>query len=74
MGAFVNHTFTKGFILDEERIRKINELLSSRGITVNPICTPIYKVYREDTFSYITNDIPAIPDLKIRNKILSIKP
>ncbi|MFN8414517.1 MAG: hypothetical protein U0Z26_19210 [Anaerolineales bacterium] len=60
MGAYVNYKFKNGFILDEERVRKINEILYSRGNQIDPKCKPIYNVYREDTFSYSTENITDI--------------
>ena len=60
MGAFVSHEFTKGFLLNEERIRKINNILHERLKTFNEEEKPEYKIYREDSFVYETinlNDI-----------------
>ncbi|MBI5352589.1 MAG: hypothetical protein HZB50_08140 [Chloroflexi bacterium] len=60
MGAFVNHEFEKGFFLDEEHLRKINDILVTRTQQDNLNCKPLYKVYRADTFTYTTEDVQQI--------------
>ena len=60
MSAFVDYTFDKGFILDEERIRKLNDILLTRGQQLAGNCKPMYKVYRADTFTYTTEDLRQI--------------
>jgi hypothetical protein len=60
MGAFVRHEFRKGFLLDEERIRKINEILNQRLTGVEGSPKPTYKVYRADAFSYTTVDVQDV--------------
>jgi hypothetical protein len=60
MAAYADQVLKKGFILDEERIRKINELLIVRGREVSIDCRPSYMVYRADAFNYVTEDIQDI--------------
>ena len=57
MGAHVEHTFARGFILDEERLRKLVNLIlihvdpDKRGGLLQ------FVVFRGDAFSYTTADI-----------------
>lgn len=54
MNAYVNHEFQRGFVLDEIRVRKLHELVSSR---INKLDTPpelLLKVFRGDSFVYET--------------------
>jgi len=60
LGAFVDSEFTKGYILDEERIRKLNEILVTRGAQIHADCKPTFKIYKADTFSYTTDDLQKI--------------
>lgn len=60
MRAFVEHQFSKGFILDEERIRKLNEILIKRGEEFSPDVSPTYEVIRADSIKYETKDVQEI--------------
>ncbi|MBU2560306.1 hypothetical protein KKA03_05375 [archaeon] len=60
MGAFVKHKFKKGFCLDEERIRKINDIIIKRIKEIDDTLKPIYNIHRGDGFSYNTSDIQDI--------------
>ena len=60
MSAYVEHEFEKGFILDEERIRKINDLLGKRLPEDQGYPKPTYKVYRADSFTYTTLNVQDI--------------
>jgi hypothetical protein len=60
LGAFVDNEFTKGYILDEERLRKINEILITRGSQIHNECQPMYKIYKADSFSYTTENLEKI--------------
>ena len=60
MGAFVIHEFKKGFLLNEERIRKINNILHERLKTFSEEGNPEYKIYREDSFVYETINLDDI--------------
>ena len=62
MGAFVDHKFDKGFLLDEERIRRINEILLNRSQQLPEEGKILYKIYRADSFTYPTDDIEQIFD------------
>lgn len=59
MGAFVHEEFKKGFLLDEERVRKINDLITKRLIPGDKYEIK-YKVFREDAFYYDTSSIDEI--------------
>ena len=60
MAAYVEHEFSKGFMLDEERIRKINDIICTRGKEILPEFQPNYEIYRADSFKYTTKDIQDI--------------
>lgn len=60
MSAYVESDFRRGFILDEERVRKINELIHNRLATDQNYPCPVYKVYRSDNFTYTTTNIEDI--------------
>jgi hypothetical protein len=60
LGAFVDSEFTTGYILDEEKIRKLNEILVTRGSQIHSDCKPTFKIYKSDTFSYTTDDLQKI--------------
>jgi hypothetical protein len=62
MGAFAERVFDKGFLLDEERIRKLNAMLMTRGQHLAEECKPTYRVYRADTYTYTTEDIQEVID------------
>ena len=60
MGAFVEHDFERGFILDEERMRKIHNLIESR---ISKYPTPLslrYRVSRGDSLSYETASVQDV--------------
>ncbi len=60
MGAFVEHSFEAGFILDEERLRKIREIVATRLANHNPVLSPKFKVFRGDSYSYITESLEDV--------------
>ena len=60
MGAFVSHEFTRGFLLNEERIRKINHIIQERLKTFSDERESKYKIYRADSFVYETTNIEDI--------------
>jgi hypothetical protein len=60
MGAYVEHGFERGFILDEERLRKIHDLIENR---ISKYPTPLslrYIVFRGDSFSYQTSSVDDV--------------
>jgi len=60
MGALVEHDFKLGFSVDEERLRKIHEIVERR---VAKYPTPLslrYKVSRGDSFSYETASVQDV--------------
>jgi hypothetical protein len=62
MVAFANYQNNRGFILDEEKIRKIHEILVKRGQTIDPSCKPMYKIARSDLFAYQTDSVQDFLD------------
>ncbi|GFO68352.1 hypothetical protein GMLC_19310 [Geomonas limicola] len=60
MGAFVEHEFKKGFILDEGRLRKIYEIITARLAKLEPPLTCAFNVYRGDSYSYTTSLIDDV--------------
>ena len=60
MDAFVRHKFARGFLLDEERIRKINHILQERLKIFDDEAEPKYKVYHSDSLVYETTNIEDI--------------
>lgn len=60
MGAFVEHSFKGGFLLDEERIRKIRDIVTTRVSKHSPALLPKFKVYRGDSYSYITESLDDV--------------
>jgi hypothetical protein len=56
IGAHVKYNFKKGFLLDEEKLRKIHDIISKR-IKDNDVK---YSVFREDAFSFETTKIEDI--------------
>ncbi len=60
MGASVSHEFDKGFYLDEERLRKINSIISERLKQVDNDFSPTFQLHRQDNYTYSTNDINDI--------------
>lgn len=60
MGAYVEHDFERGFMLDEERLRKIHDLIERR---ISKYPTPLslrYKVFRGDSLSYETGSVQDV--------------
>lgn len=55
MGAYVEHDFEKGFLLGEEQLRKIHDLVNNRISTIAGSPKVIFKVSRGDSYSYTTN-------------------
>jgi hypothetical protein len=60
VGAFIKHEFKKGFLLNEERLRKIHEILRKRLTGIEGPPEPVYKVYRADSFTYTTSVIEDV--------------
>ena len=60
MSAFVEHSFDRGFLLDEPKLRKLHELVAAR---LSKLQTPIpvrFKVYRGDSDSYETEAVQDV--------------
>ncbi len=60
MGAYVDHEFENGFVLDEGRLRKVAEILMARQKQFGADCRLTFKVYRSDTLTYTTEDLEQI--------------
>lgn len=62
MAAFVEHSFERSFLLDEQRLRKIKDIISSRLSNHSPNLKLEYTVYRGDSYSYKTDSIDAVAE------------
>ena len=60
MGAYVDHDFQKGFILDEIRVRKLHELIGTRLDKLADPPALTIKVYRGDSFVYETSSVEDV--------------
>src|SRR5438045_3496982 len=60
MSAHVHHVFKKGFLLGEENLRKVNELLTKKIKERPNLPGPKFTVYRADSYSYKTENIDDI--------------
>ena len=60
MSAYVEHDFEKSFILDEARVRKIHELISTRVAKLPEPPKLLLKVFRGDSYVYET---PHVSDV-----------
>lgn len=68
IGAYANYTFDKGFILNEEKLRKIHDLVSKRISDTEVKFT----IFREDAYSFETNNIDDIINQDKWSKIKEI--
>lgn len=57
MKAYVVHNFDNGFLLDEERLRKVVSIIMARVKVFDQDADLIYKIYRSNSFNYSTNEI-----------------
>ncbi len=65
VGTNVVYQNNQGFILDEEKIRKINDIITTHAQSIDQQCKPIYKLILSDistneTFSDETDDIEKV--------------
>lgn len=60
MGAYVEHSFRRAFILNEERARRIKDTVEFRLAKRSNSISLIYKVYRGDGYSYTTQQIDDV--------------
>lgn len=74
MSAYVEHKFKRGFILNEENLRKIHEIIIKRFNEIDDSLKPQYEILRSDSYAYITNDFKDIinEDNSAYNRILKI--
>lgn len=60
MGAHVEHQFSGDFFLDEERLRKLKNLIEERVEKFCPGAVIKYKVYRGDSYYYDTLSVDDV--------------
>lgn len=60
MGAYVEHDFERGFIIGEEQLRKIHDIIVNRFDKIKPLLYPDYRISRGDSYSYTTKDIKDV--------------
>lgn len=60
MAAHVEDKFKNGFLLDEERLRKLSDIISERLNSVTPPLQHNFHVYRADSFAYDTSNLNDI--------------
>jgi hypothetical protein len=60
MSAFVEHSFKRGFLLDEPKLRRIHELVSVRLAKITGAVPLTYRVYRGDSYSYETQAVDDV--------------
>lgn len=60
MSAYVDHDFKKGFVLDEVRVRKLHEIISTRLAKLNNPPSLELKVYRGDSYVYETSSVDEV--------------
>lgn len=60
MAAHVEHRFKKGFLLDEEKFRKLVNIISQRLSKSTPPIVHKFRVFRADSYSYETNNIEDV--------------
>ncbi len=60
MSAYVRHEFRRGFMLGEEHLRKLNEIVSARVSGIDPAIDLKFEVRRADSFQYKTKDVDRV--------------
>lgn len=60
MGANVEHDFQKGFLLGEEQLRRLHDIVQRRAKAIDPNFEVNYRVSRGDSYSYITNSVQDV--------------
>ncbi|MFZ2634452.1 MAG: hypothetical protein WA081_06140 [Desulfosalsimonadaceae bacterium] len=60
MAAYVEHRFKQGFLLDEERLRKLVNLIDQRLSKAEPPIKQNFRVFRADSYSYETTNVDDI--------------
>ncbi len=60
MAAYVEHTFKRGFLLDEERLRKLNSIIQERLAKHDPPLSHTFRIYRADSYSYETQKVDDV--------------
>src|SRR6266498_3038613 len=75
MGAYTDHKFRRGFLLDEVRLRKIASIITNHIVSKpNATWQWQYKVKRSDALVYTTSSIEDIfaEDNSLSQRIVSI--
>lgn len=57
MSAFIEFEKNSGFLLDEEKLRRLHKTLSDRFQSFSDDYLVFYEIYRYDSYFYITTDI-----------------
>ena len=60
MSAYVEHVFSKGFLLDEEKLRKIVNIIEQRLLRTESQIPHSFKIFRADSYSYETKNLEDI--------------
>ena len=60
MAAYVEHHFLKGFLLDEEKLRKLVNIINQRLSRSTPPISHKFRVFRADSYSYETDNVEDI--------------
>ena len=60
MAAYVEHRFKRGFLLDEEKLRKLVNLITQRLGKSEPPIPYKLRVFRADPYSYETSNVEDI--------------
>jgi hypothetical protein len=60
MAAYVEHRFDKGFLLDEERLRKLVSIISQRLTKSEPPTPHNLRIFRADSYSYETENVQDV--------------
>ena len=54
MKAYAKKTFTGAFLLDEEKVTKLHDIVEKRRVERHPDCAILLKIYRADNFVFET--------------------
>jgi hypothetical protein len=75
MKAYLKHHFSKGFLLSEENVIKLNDIISKRIQEKNYEEDLLYKVYRSDALVYESKDHEKIlrEENSRRNQIIKLE-
>ncbi|MEW6531014.1 MAG: hypothetical protein AB1473_09275 [Thermodesulfobacteriota bacterium] len=60
MSAYIEHQFEKGFLLDEERLRRIVDIINRRASKADPHVSAMFLVFKADSYTYETDRIEDV--------------